>query len=577
MEKRKAAKEIFLAQTAMEDDFDEAEESQNFYDPAPAGSPALQDSIQNEAVRQVITDISEQISTPYNSPEQKGDSMSRKSRNYIPDMSLKSSEEMQLEKDPIQIRITGNWFWKKVIVPPNVYVVHTRLNRKEPVTLGLGVSFRYNSQKDAYIVIPAAMQTIGVVANCISKEKQGVNVLAYVQWQIADFSIAYKKLDFTNTKDPLGIVNAQLREQAEAAIKDKVATMSVEEVLTDKAPVISELTSRLRDVAEGQEGLGIKIITVQIREAVVSSSSLWNDLQSPFRNEQKKKARISQLEMENEIHTKELETRKLKENREADTNLEIEQKKQQKLTEVIDLKLKEELKRFEEEQKSKQTKQSLEEETIMRKKETDDRIATKEKEILLRQSLEEMKRRDAQIAEETKIQLEAEKRRLAQESEQKLFEMKEQEKQLKSEHEVYLQKLDREKLTAEKEFSMDQIRKNFEYEIEQLRVRAELRVQEVQKEMELNLRKKENEIQLRYKEEKIRLERFMMETENLMNGNHLTSKMIAALPEIAAQMPEIKELKILQSDGSDPMFDGLTVFIQKILSLSENFNLRRKK
>lgn len=575
MEKRKAAKEIFLAQTAADDDFDEAEESQNYYDPSPSAAPALQNIIQDEVFRD--SPKTEQISTPQYSADQKGDHMSRKSKNYIPDMSLKSSEEMQLEKDPIQIRITGSWFWKKVIVPPNVYVVHTRLNRKEPVTLGLGVSFRYNSQKDAYIVIPAAMQTIGVVANCISKEKQGVNVLAYVQWQIADFSIAYKKLDFTNTKDPLGIVNAQLREQAEAAIKDKVATMSVEEVLTDKAPVISELTSRLRNVAEGQEGLGIKIITVQIREAVVSSSSLWNDLQSPFRNEQKKKARISQLEMENEIHTKELETRKLKENREADTNLEIEQKKQQKLTEVIDLKLKEELKRFEEEQKSKQTKQSLEEETIIRKKETDDRIITKEKEILLRQSLEEMKRNDAQIAEETKIQLEADKRRLAQESEQKLFEMSELEKQQKSEHEVYLQRLDREKAAAEKEFSMDQIRKNFEAELEQLRVRAELKIQEVQKEMEFNFKKKENEIQLRYKEEKIRLERIMMETENLMNGNQLTSRMIAMLPEIAAQMPEIKELKILSSDGSDPMFDSLTVFIQKILTLSENFKLRREQ
>ena len=42
----------------------------------------------------------------------------------------------------------------------------------------------------------------------------------------------------------LGIVNAQLREQAEAAIKDKIATMSVEDVLTDKAPIIEELTAR---------------------------------------------------------------------------------------------------------------------------------------------------------------------------------------------------------------------------------------------------------------------------------------------------------------------------------------------
>jgi hypothetical protein len=91
----------------------------------------------------------------------------------LPDSDLKSSEELQLEKEPVRVRETGFWIFKQVIVPPNAYVVHTRMRRKEPVTLGLGLSFRYNSYTDAYLIVPAAMQTIGVVANCISKEKQG--------------------------------------------------------------------------------------------------------------------------------------------------------------------------------------------------------------------------------------------------------------------------------------------------------------------------------------------------------------------------------------------------------------------
>jgi len=89
-----------------------------------------------------------------------------------------------------------------VIVPPNAYVVHTRIGRQAPVTLGLGLSFPYDPHKDSYLVVPAAMQTIGVAAYCISKEKQGINVLAYVQWQINDFGIAYRKLDFSDSRDP---------------------------------------------------------------------------------------------------------------------------------------------------------------------------------------------------------------------------------------------------------------------------------------------------------------------------------------------------------------------------------------
>src|SRR5262245_38781424 len=35
----------------------------------------------------------------------------------------------------IDYRITGFWRWKTVIVPPNVYVVHTRRGHAEPVTV----------------------------------------------------------------------------------------------------------------------------------------------------------------------------------------------------------------------------------------------------------------------------------------------------------------------------------------------------------------------------------------------------------------------------------------------------------
>src|SRR5512145_1860097 len=42
---------------------------------------------------------------------------------------LKTSEELQLEKEPIRVRETGIWPFKRVIVPPNVYVVHTRIGR----------------------------------------------------------------------------------------------------------------------------------------------------------------------------------------------------------------------------------------------------------------------------------------------------------------------------------------------------------------------------------------------------------------------------------------------------------------
>src|SRR5262245_55553313 len=199
----------------------------------------------------------------------------------------------------VDVRVTGFWRWKTVLVPPNAFVVHTRRGQADPLHVGLGTSFRFHPATDSYQVVPGAMQTILISAYCICKELQGLLIQAYVQWIIQDFGTAYRKLDFSDAEDPMRLVNLQLKEQAEAAIKDKVATMSVHEVLSDKQPIVEELTARLRAIAEGdpeEGGLGLRIVTVQIKEAVVSSPTLWENLQKPFRAEQGRIARLAVLD-----------------------------------------------------------------------------------------------------------------------------------------------------------------------------------------------------------------------------------------------------------------------------------------
>jgi len=226
----------------------------------------------------------------------------------------------------VDVRITGFWRWKTVIVPPNAHVVHTRRGYDRPLHLGLGVSFRYNPAKDTFLVVPGTMQTILINAYCICRELQGLLVQGYVQWIIHDFATAYRKLDFTDTEDPMRVVNVQLREQAEAAIKDKVATMSIDEVLSDKQPIIEELTARLRSVAEGEgtdKGLGLRIVTVQIKEAVVSSKRVWEALQQPFRAERSRVARIAEIEADVVISARERTAGRERETAQLETQAEL--------------------------------------------------------------------------------------------------------------------------------------------------------------------------------------------------------------------------------------------------------------
>lgn len=257
----------------------------------------------------------------------------------------------------IDYRITGFWRWKTVVVPPNVYVVHTRRGQEKPLHIGLGQSFSFNPYIDAFLTIPAAMQTIIINANCICIERQGILVQAYVQWIIDDIETAYRKLDFSDPEDPMGIVNVQLREQAEAAIKDKVSTMGIDAVLSDKQPIIEELTHRLRVVAEGRKdesssGLGLKIVTVQIKEAVVSSTSVWQNLQKPFRAERSKEARFAELSSQQAIDARELANRRERDIAEMQVESDIAQEKAQQEKARFDRELSEKSRRHQLEQEA---------------------------------------------------------------------------------------------------------------------------------------------------------------------------------------------------------------------------------
>jgi hypothetical protein len=268
----------------------------------------------------------------------------------------------------VDVRISGWWRWRTVVVPPNAFVVHTRRGRSEPLHLGLGVSFRYNPAIDSFLVVPGAMQTILINAYCICKELQGVVVQAYVQWIIEDFATAYRRLDFSDPDDPMRLVNIQLREQAEAAIKDTVATMSINAILSDKQPIVAELTARLRGIAEGSNGdhgLGLRIVTVQIKEAVVSSARLWENLQKPYRSEQNRIARLAEVDAEEAIAQRELEAHQTGETQRLDTEQELAQLRARNDAATFDREAAETARRVQRQQEDARRRSELEHETTL--------------------------------------------------------------------------------------------------------------------------------------------------------------------------------------------------------------------
>jgi len=428
----------------------------------------------------------------------------------------KTSEELQLEKPPLRVRETGFWRFKTVIVPPNAYVVHTRRGRQEPVTIGLGVSFRFNPLTDAYLVVPAAMQTIGIVAKGIRREKQGINVLAYVQWLISDFSLAYRKLDFSDPRDPMAIVNAQLREQAEAAIKDKVATMSVDDVLTDKAPIIEELTERMKAVTEGRnggdgEGLGIRVVTVQLKEALVSSAKLWENLQAPFRHQKEREARLSQLQMQEEIRQRELANEQFIQTHEAGVKAQIARTQAEKQTEILQTTLAE-----------KARQKTLEVSCRLAELDENEKVLQRQREAE-RHKIEADKEMDGHLAEFHRV-------------------------------------------VEENAFALEKLKQDRRQALEREALQAQLQQEESRSQAHLQCAQRDLAVKQREQE-----------IANSINSEGLAQRLIGIMPEVAREMPkpdEFRSVQICGAPGAAEGFDPVSGFITKLLSLAEGLGVK---
>src|SRR5262249_10323767 len=126
--------------------------------------------------------------------------------------------------------------------------------------------------------------------------------------------------------------------------------------LSDKQPIIEELTARLRHVAEGEggtdKGLGLRIVTVQIKEAVVSSARLWENLQKPFRSDRHRLARLGELAGEEAIAGREgeAETQKKQQTSRMETEAQLANLRSKNDAEAFDREAAEKARRAQREQ-----------------------------------------------------------------------------------------------------------------------------------------------------------------------------------------------------------------------------------
>jgi hypothetical protein len=90
----------------------------------------------------------------------------------------------------------------------------------------------------------------------------------------------------------------------------------------------------------------------------------------------------------------------------------------------------------------------------------------------------------------------------------------------------------------------------------------------------LELEEAANRVKMAYAEQEVAVERLRQEVRNSIGQGDLSGRLIDRLPELAAHMPEVHELKVLQSGAGDGAFDALAVFLAKMVALGETLGIR---
>jgi len=255
----------------------------------------------------------------------------------------------------------------------------------------------------------------------------------------------------------------------------------------------------------------------------------------------------------------------------------IEQIKQTKATEALQLRLTEEQTRFTREQETEQQKIRLAEQTTLTKQESEQRLKLEAARVEQERKLDTMRRAQTDAIEKARLDAEAAARQKTAQVEQALQALTEETRLAESKLQAEQQRLERETTLKQREAELKLLVQAQEAQLQQRIQAATLAHTRQERLAQLELEEATNNLRLTLQQKEVELARLQQEVRNLMNERDLTSRLIEKLPELASHMPEVHELKVLQTGGSDGAFDTLTAFLAKMVAVAGSLGVALPK
>lgn len=171
---------------------------------------------------------------------------------------------------------------------------------------GVGIS-GFIAFGDKVVKFPSKINKVSFSAQQVTNEMQGVEVSGIIVWAIyrdADGPArAYKNLGEDLKSETPSSANSSLVEMANSIVRHRIANSNIEQIIKNRSKIREEVKKEMNAVVNGW---GVWLETVEITDVKIMSGSLFTNLQTEFREEQRQKAELIRMRIENDLEEKRL-------------------------------------------------------------------------------------------------------------------------------------------------------------------------------------------------------------------------------------------------------------------------------
>jgi flotillin len=148
---------------------------------------------------------------------------------------------------------------------------------------------------DQAVRLPAAIHKVSLSAQQVSQEMQGVEVSGFIVWtvnRVGDGPFkCYRYLEGLSG-DGLREASSHIQGMAESIIRHQVANLRLQEVITNRTLLRDKVREEMHSIVQGW---GIWLETVEVTDVRVLSSSVFDDLQTEYRQELRGKSEQARI------------------------------------------------------------------------------------------------------------------------------------------------------------------------------------------------------------------------------------------------------------------------------------------